>query len=152
MAETSAHQPDRHPAYRLCFATSSLGKRVLSRGSQVDKIRFDEANEEVVAKGKKPAKASPVLLGITKASLRTESFISAASFQETTRVLTDAAASGRRDALLGLKENVIMGHLIPAGTGFSRHRGTTELAYEGGKPEKPAAEASSSESQESTTE
>jgi len=91
-------------------------------GQQVDKFDFLEENERVMKKKKKPAKASPVLLGITKASLSTKSFISAASFQETTRVLTEAAASGRRDELIGLKENVIMGHLIPAGTGFSEHR------------------------------
>ncbi|MBU4376424.1 MAG: DNA-directed RNA polymerase subunit beta' [Candidatus Omnitrophica bacterium] len=91
-------------------------------GQQVDKFDFIEENERVMKKKDKPAKASPVLLGITKASLTTKSFISAASFQETTRVLTEAAASGRRDDLIGLKENVIMGHLIPAGTGFSEHR------------------------------
>ncbi|GAG11724.1 unnamed protein product, partial [marine sediment metagenome] len=86
-------------------------------GEYVDRFRYEEENERVLAKKKKPAKASPVLLGITRASLSTSSFISAASFQETTRVLTDAAFSGRRDELKGLKENVIMGHLIPAGTG-----------------------------------
>jgi DNA-directed RNA polymerase subunit beta' len=91
-------------------------------GIQADKWRFAEENERVKKAGKKPASATPVLLGITKASLSTESFIAAASFQETTRILTEAAASGRRDALVGLKENVIMGHLIPAGTGFSTHR------------------------------
>jgi DNA-directed RNA polymerase subunit beta' len=91
-------------------------------GTQVDKIKFQEENERVIKKGKKPAQAKPILLGITKASLSVESFIAAASFQETTRVLTDAAASGRTDKLLGLKENVIMGHLIPAGTGFAAHR------------------------------
>ncbi len=91
-------------------------------GTQIDRWRFQEENQRVLAKGKKPSKASPVLLGITKASLSTESFISAASFQETTRVLTEAAASGKRDELRGLKENVIMGHLIPAGTGFLTHR------------------------------
>ncbi|UCB57784.1 MAG: DNA-directed RNA polymerase subunit beta' [Candidatus Omnitrophota bacterium] len=91
-------------------------------GMQVDKFRFQQENERIVKKGKKPAQAKPILLGITRASLSMESFISAASFQETTRVLTDAAASGRRDELLGLKENVIMGHLIPAGTGFHSHR------------------------------
>lgn len=91
-------------------------------GQQADKFLFLEENEKVMKKKGKPAKASPLLLGITKASLTTESFISAASFQETTRVLTEAAASGRRDELFGLKENVIMGHLIPAGTGFNAHR------------------------------
>ncbi|MBN2097639.1 MAG: DNA-directed RNA polymerase subunit beta' [Candidatus Omnitrophica bacterium] len=99
-------------------------------GMQVDKMRFQEENARVIKKGKKPAQAKPILLGITKASLSMESFISAASFQETTRVLTDAAASGKRDDLLGLKENVIMGHLIPAGTGFDAHR-DIEIVREG---------------------
>ncbi|MFH1857570.1 MAG: DNA-directed RNA polymerase subunit beta', partial [Candidatus Omnitrophota bacterium] len=98
-------------------------------GAQVDKFHFRDENEKVMKKGGHPASATPVLLGITKASLATESFISAASFQETTRVLTEAAASGKRDELLGLKESVIMGHLIPAGTGFHRHR-TLELVRE----------------------
>jgi len=89
---------------------------------QVDKWKFQKENTRVVKKGGKPALATPLLLGITKASLTTESFISAASFQETTRVLTDAAASGKEDELFGLKENVIVGHLIPAGTGFRTHR------------------------------
>jgi DNA-directed RNA polymerase subunit beta' len=89
---------------------------------QVDKWRFQKENTRVIKKGGKPALATPLLLGITKASLTTESFISAASFQETTRVLTDAAASGKHDELFGLKENVIVGHLIPAGTGFRSHR------------------------------
>ncbi|MCK4648756.1 DNA-directed RNA polymerase subunit beta', partial [bacterium] len=89
-------------------------------GEAVDRTAFREENEKVLKKKKKkPATAQPVLLGITKASLTTESFISAASFQETTRVLTEAGASGKRDELRGLKENVIMGHLIPAGTGLS---------------------------------
>jgi len=91
-------------------------------GSQVDKFQFRDENERVMKKGGQPSSATPILLGITKASLATESFISAASFQETTRVLTEAAACGKRDALLGLKESVIMGHLIPAGTGFPAHR------------------------------
>jgi len=91
-------------------------------GMQVDKWRFQEENERVKKLGKKPASATPILLGITKASLSTESFVAAASFQETTRVLTETAASGLRDPLVGLKENVIMGHLIPAGTGFPIHR------------------------------
>jgi len=89
---------------------------------QVDKWVFQKENARVIKKGGKPALATPLLLGITKASLTTESFISAASFQETTRVLTDAAASGKSDELFGLKENVIVGHLIPAGTGFRGHR------------------------------
>jgi DNA-directed RNA polymerase subunit beta' len=86
-------------------------------GDLVDKVAFREENERVMKEGGKAATFKPMLLGITKASLSTESFISAASFQETTRVLTDAAVRGKRDHLLGLKENVIMGHLIPAGTG-----------------------------------
>ncbi len=90
-------------------------------GALVDRIQFQQENERVIKKGKQPAKATPVLQGITKASLSTDSFISAASFQETTRVLTEAAASGKVDDLKGLKENVIMGHLIPAGTGFREH-------------------------------
>ena len=87
-------------------------------GEQVDRVKFKEENERVSKRKGKPASATPVLLGITKASLTTESFISAASFQETTRILTEAASSGKVDNLLGLKENIIMGHLIPAGTGF----------------------------------
>ncbi|MDD5059665.1 MAG: DNA-directed RNA polymerase subunit beta' [Candidatus Omnitrophica bacterium] len=89
---------------------------------QVDKWIFQKENTRVIKKGGKPAQATPLLLGITKASLTTESFISAASFQETTRVLTEAATRGKRDELFGLKENVIVGHLIPAGTGFKSHR------------------------------
>jgi DNA-directed RNA polymerase subunit beta' len=91
-------------------------------GDQVDKLTFEDENKRVADKGGKPAEAVPVLLGITKASLETESFISAASFQDTTRVLTDAATLGRTDILRGFKENVIMGHLIPAGSGFSIHK------------------------------
>jgi DNA-directed RNA polymerase subunit beta' len=90
-------------------------------GLQVDRWRFQKENQRVIKKGGKPASATPLLLGITKASLTTESFISAASFQETTKVLTDAAASGKRDELFGLKENVIVGHLIPAGTGLKMY-------------------------------
>jgi DNA-directed RNA polymerase subunit beta' len=91
-------------------------------GDQVERIEFEEANRVIVDQGGKPAEAEPVLLGITKASLETDSFISAASFQDTTRVLTEAATLGRVDRLRGFKENVIMGHLIPAGTGFPTHR------------------------------
>jgi len=85
---------------------------------QVDRTRFEEVNREVIEKGEKPAIAEPLILGITKASLSTDSFISAASFQETTKVLTDSAIAGAEDYLRGLKENVIMGRLIPAGTGL----------------------------------
>jgi DNA-directed RNA polymerase subunit beta' len=93
------------------------GETELIQGEQIDKIELDEINEKAKAEGKKPATAHPVLLGITKASLQTRSFISAASFQETTRVLTEAAVNGKIDTLDGLKENVIVGRLIPAGTG-----------------------------------
>ena len=89
---------------------------------QVDRFRFLEENERVIQAGGRPATGRPLLLGITKASLSTDSFISAASFQETTRVLTEASISGRVDHLRGLKENVTMGRLIPAGTGFEYHR------------------------------
>jgi DNA-directed RNA polymerase subunit beta' len=89
---------------------------------QVDRFRFTDENDRVVNEDGEPAKAEPLLLGITKASLSTDSFISAASFQETTRVLTEAAISGRIDYLRGLKENVIMGRLIPAGTGMEYYR------------------------------
>jgi DNA-directed RNA polymerase subunit beta' len=91
-------------------------------GEQVEKRMFLEVNRRVAEEGRKPAEATPLLLGITKASLETESFISAASFQDTTRVLTDAATLARVDNLRGFKENVIMGHVIPAGTGFSMYR------------------------------
>jgi DNA-directed RNA polymerase subunit beta' len=98
------------------------GDTSLLWGDQVDRLDFEEENRKVVEKGGKPAEATPVLLGITKASLETDSFISAASFQDTTRVLTEAATLGKIDRLRGFKENVIMGHLIPAGTGFPEHR------------------------------
>jgi DNA-directed RNA polymerase subunit beta' len=91
-------------------------------GEQIDKLEFEAENEAVEKKGGKPAEASPVLLGITKASLETDSFLSAASFQDTTRVLTEAATRSKIDNLRGFKENVIMGHIIPAGSGFDYHR------------------------------
>jgi DNA-directed RNA polymerase subunit beta' len=91
-------------------------------GTLLDVHQFTDANMQVLLEGKRPATARPVLLGITKASLETDSFLSAASFQETTRVLTDAAIKGKRDELLGLKENVIIGKLVPAGTGMARYR------------------------------
>jgi DNA-directed RNA polymerase subunit beta' len=94
------------------------GDTSLLWGDQVDRLDFEAENTKVVEQGGKPAEATPVLLGITKASLETDSFISAASFQDTTRVLTEAATLGKVDRLRGFKENVIMGHLIPAGTGF----------------------------------
>src|SRR5499425_263992 len=93
------------------------GETELIQGEQIDKIELDEINARAVEEGKKPATGHPILLGITKASLQTRSFISAASFQETTRVLTEAAVNGKIDTLDGLKENVIVGRLIPAGTG-----------------------------------
>jgi DNA-directed RNA polymerase subunit beta' len=96
---------------------TDAGETELIKGEQLDKIEFDEVNAAAQKAGKRAATATPVLLGITKASLQTRSFISAASFQETTRVLTDAAVNGKSDTLEGLKENVIVGRLIPAGTG-----------------------------------
>ncbi|MDT2018322.1 MAG: DNA-directed RNA polymerase subunit beta' [Planktomarina sp.] len=93
------------------------GETTLLKGEHVDKAEFDAANEKAVSKGGREAQGGPILLGITKASLQTRSFISAASFQETTRVLTEASVQGKRDKLIGLKENVIVGRLIPAGTG-----------------------------------
>ncbi|MBV6636437.1 MAG: DNA-directed RNA polymerase subunit beta', partial [Mameliella sp.] len=93
------------------------GDTTLLKGEHVDKVEFDEANAKAEKKGGRPAQGEPILLGITKASLQTRSFISAASFQETTRVLTEASVQGKKDKLVGLKENVIVGRLIPAGTG-----------------------------------
>jgi DNA-directed RNA polymerase subunit beta' len=122
----------------------------------VDRFRFQDENERVIAEDGQPAQAEPLLLGITKASLSTESFISAASFQETTRVLTEAAISGKVDYLRGLKENVIMGRLIPAGTGMEYYRNMRvepdetiereEYEYEGG--EAPAGEDIRAEAKE----
>jgi DNA-directed RNA polymerase subunit beta' len=103
-------------------------------GDQVEKWRFEEENQKVMSAGKEPAIAEPLLLGITKASLSTESFISAASFQETTKVLTEAAINGKVDRLVGLKENVIMGRLIPAGTGVAKYR-QMELLVQGAEVE-----------------
>jgi DNA-directed RNA polymerase subunit beta' len=96
---------------------TDVGETDMIKGEQIDRIEFDERNRVFENSGKRPATATPVLLGITKASLQTRSFISAASFQETTRVLTDASVNGKIDTLEGLKENVIVGRLIPAGTG-----------------------------------
>ncbi|OWJ80786.1 MULTISPECIES: DNA-directed RNA polymerase subunit beta' [Haematobacter] len=98
------------------------GETTLLKGEHVDKQELDETNAKAEAQGLRPAQAEPILLGITKASLQTRSFISAASFQETTRVLTEAAVQGKRDKLVGLKENVIVGRLIPAGTGGATSR------------------------------
>ena len=117
------------------------------KDEQVDKLDLDAANEAALGEGKKPATGIPVLLGITKASLQTRSFISAASFQETTRVLTEAAVNGKVDTLEGLKENVIVGRLIPAGTGaamskirsIASMRDTLILAQKAEESEAPAA-------------
>jgi DNA-directed RNA polymerase subunit beta' len=110
-------------------------------GEQIDKTVFEGENRRVIEQGGKPAEAQPVLLGVTKASLETESFISAASFQDTTRVLTEAATLGRVDYLRGFKENVIMGHLIPAGTGYDKYR---KVKLELEEPEEEKAEAATS--------
>jgi DNA-directed RNA polymerase subunit beta' len=116
---------------------SAPGDTGLLAGEQIERARLMEDNDKVAAEGKQPAEFIPVLLGITKASLATESFISAASFQETTRVLTEAAVSGKVDSLRGLKENVIVGRLIPAGTGLAYHLDRQRRVAE---PEAPAEE------------
>ncbi len=119
------------------------GETRLLRGEQAEKARVLEANEQAEAENRHPARWGPMLLGITKASLATESFISAASFQETTRVLTEAAVRGMSDSLNGLKENVIVGRLIPAGTGLAHHkerRAARHAALTGGKVEMAAEE------------
>ncbi|MEM7233876.1 MAG: DNA-directed RNA polymerase subunit beta', partial [Planctomycetota bacterium] len=115
------------------------GDTELLPGTVIDKFRFRRINEETTAQGKKPATADPQLLGITKASLHSESFISAASFQETTKVLTEAALAGKTDTLVGLKENVILGHLVPAGTGFKAYleRGVQKLVEAPAKKPEP---------------
>jgi DNA-directed RNA polymerase subunit beta' len=103
------------------------GDTELMTGSMVDMFEFMRENDRVIAGGLTPASGKRVLLGITKASLATDSFLSAASFQETPRVLTDAAVKGKIDPLLGLKENVIIGKLIPAGTGMAKYRNITPV-------------------------
>ncbi len=113
-------------------------------GEHVDRVEFLDTNAKMRQGSKKPARAEPLLLGITKASLTTQSFISAASFQETTRVLTDAAVRGARDELEGLKENIIIGHLVPAGTGIHRHE-DTEFLVEGLPVEREIQERATSE-------
>jgi DNA-directed RNA polymerase subunit beta' len=100
-------------------------------GEQVAKTIFNRHNQAIVKEGGTPARGKPILLGITKSSLSTESFISAASFQETTRVLTQASVSGMVDRLRGLKENVIMGRIIPAGTGIVQHQEDIVVGFEG---------------------
>ncbi len=114
----------------------SVGDTNFLEGEQVDKHRFKDENDRVIAEGGEPATFQPLLLGITKASLSTDSFISAASFQETTKVLTEAAIHGKTDELKGLKENVIIGHLIPAGTGLDKYRSVELVEPE---PEEKAA-------------
>ena len=103
-------------------SVTGIGDSRFLLGEHVERWRFEEENQQIVEQGGQPASADPLLLGITKASLSTESFISAASFQETTKVLSDASVAGKTDHLKGLKENVIMGRLIPAGTGLATYR------------------------------
>ena len=117
-------------------------------GSLVDMYEFEDKNKEASAQGKRPATGKRVLLGITKASLATDSFLSAASFQETTRVLTEAAIKGKEDDLIGLKENVIIGKLIPAGTGMKRYQ-DVRIEVEG--EEKPQQEEQQEEQQVENT-
>ena len=117
---------DKHIEVIVCqmlrkVEISDSGESTMIKGEQVEHVRFLEENDRLAEEGKQPVKGQRVLLGITKAALATESFISAASFQETTRVLTEAAVTGKRDYLRGLKENVIVGRLIPAGTGLRYH-------------------------------
>jgi DNA-directed RNA polymerase subunit beta' len=100
---------------------SDMGESSFVKGEQVELYNILEENEKLQLQGKLPGKYDRLLLGITKASLATESFISAASFQETTRVLTEASVTGKKDSLRGLKENVVVGRLIPAGTGLTYH-------------------------------
>jgi DNA-directed RNA polymerase subunit beta' len=113
----------------------------------LDKFDFIRENDRVVAEGGKPATAIPVLMGITKAALNTESFVSAASFQETTKVLTDAAIKGKVDQLRGLKENVIIGHLIPAGTGVRDYANVEIYQHEQGDLDAVIAEGESGDSE-----
>jgi DNA-directed RNA polymerase subunit beta' len=101
---------------------TGVGDSTFMQGEQVEWWKFNEVNEQLLREGSRPAQAEPLLLGVTKASLSTDSFISAASFQETTKVLTNSAMAGRVDDLSGLKENVIMGRLVPAGTGLSSYK------------------------------
>src|SRR5215210_5179860 len=111
------------------------GDAELLPGELAERSRFESENRRVVAEGGQPASGRPELMGITKASLATDSWLSAASFQETTRVLTEAAMSGRSDPLLGLKENLILGKLIPAGTCLARYRNATVEPTEAAKAE-----------------
>ena len=111
-------------------------------GTLVNVLDYDEANEKLIAEGKEPAEGKQVMLGITKASLATDSFLSAASFQETTKVLTEAAIKGKVDNLIGLKENVLIGKLIPAGTGMKRYG---EIKLDTGMPEETEEEVTEEE-------
>jgi DNA-directed RNA polymerase subunit beta' len=117
------------------------GETAYIPGEQVERSELFDENDRTIAENKRPATYENVLLGITKASLSTDSFISAASFQETTRVLTEAAIMGKRDGLRGLKENVIVGRLIPAGTGLAYHDARKRAAVAGGVPAKQAVVA-----------
>ena len=113
------------------------GETSFLEGEQVDKIEFRRENQKAIAEGRRPATAEPLVLGITQASLTTSSFISAASFQETTKVLTEASLKGKKDYLLGLKENVIVGRLIPAGTGYREYvHGEIDVPEQKEKPDK----------------
>jgi DNA-directed RNA polymerase subunit beta' len=103
-------------------SVSTSGDSEYLPGELIDRLKFQNMNDRLIAAGKAPASGRPVLLGITKAALKTESFLSAASFQHTINVLAEAAIEGKEDALYGLKENVIIGKLIPAGTGYYQHR------------------------------
>jgi DNA-directed RNA polymerase subunit beta' len=122
------------------------GNTEFLEGEHVDRVEFLDTNAKMRQGGKKPARAEPLLLGITKASLTTRSFVSAASFQETTRVLTDAAVRGAKDNLLGLKENIIIGHLVPAGTGIHRYS-DVEFLVEGAPIERQIEELADSRTQ-----
>jgi len=122
--------------HRASVRVLESGDTAFLEGEHVDKQNFRDVNEKTKKHKDQPATSEPLLLGITKASLTTQSFISAASFQETTRVLTDAAIRGARDELMGLKENIIIGHLIPAGTGMYRYQ---EVDIEGA-PQPPMPE------------
>ena len=124
------------------YKVEKPGDTRLLPGALIDVAELEDENRKVAAEGGEPAEAKPVLLGITKASLATESFLSAASFQETTRVLTEAAIKGRTDRLLGLKENVIIGKLIPAGTGMSRNRSIQLVVPDSGTDDEETADGS----------
>ena len=116
-------------------------------GSLIDMYEFEDNNKKAIEEGKRPATGKRILLGITKASLATDSFLSAASFQETTRVLTEAAIKGKEDDLMGLKENVIIGKLIPAGTGMKRYQ-DIKIKVEGEEEDKNQTLSSEEENQQ----